>query len=132
MWDLRESVADTEDGWKESVSEMSRVISAIEDLPVRRRPGMISLRMLLEPMSLVAVRAPSSQPTPPTILVPTTPATVTAILVEATFSCRSQMLVKSKKSKISASKSTCLTRASRLLLNIFSDLKVKSVYESPR
>ena len=132
MWDLREGVADTEDGWQESVSEMSRVISAIEDLPVRRRPGMISLRMLLEPMSLVAVRAPSSQPTPPTILVPTTPATVTAILVEATFSCRSQMLVKSKKSKISASKSTCLTRASRLLLNIFSDLKVKSVYESPR
>ena len=132
MWDLREGVADTEDGWQESVSEMSRVISAIEDLPLRRRPGMISLRMLLEPMSLVAVRAPSSQPTPPTILVPTTPATVTAILVEATFSCRSQMLVKSKKSKISASKSTCLTRASRLLLNIFSDLKVKSVYESPR
>ena len=93
---------------------------------------MISLRMLLEPMILVAVKAPSSQPTPPTILVPTTPATVTAMLVDATFSCLSQMLVKSKKSKSSASKSTCLTRASRLLLNIFSDLKVKSVYESPR
>lgn len=87
----------------------------------------MSRRMLLVPMSFVAVKAPSTQPTPPTILVPTTPATVTAILVEATFSCLSQMLAKSKKSHTSASKSTCLTRASRLLRNIFSDLKVKSV-----
>lgn len=132
MWDLGKGVADTENGCGRSVSAMLRMISIAVNLPVRSRPGMMSLRMLLEPISLVAVRAPSSQPTPPTILVPTTPATVTAMLVEATFSCRSQILVKSKKSSSSASKSTCLTRASRLLLNIFSDLKVKSVYESPR
>lgn len=54
------------------------------------------------------------------------------MLVDATFSCLSQMLATSKKSQSSGSNSTCLTKASRLLLNIFSDLKVRSVYESPR
>ena len=102
MWYLGEGVADTEDGWERIVSVMFRVIDVALNLPVRSRPGMMSLRMLLEPMSLAAVKAPSSQPTPPTILVPTTPATVTAMLVDATFSCLSQMLVKSKKSKSSA------------------------------
>ena len=97
------------------------------NVPVAMRPGKISLRKFPEPKTRAAPRAPSSHPTPPTILPPITPATVIAIPVPATFSCRSQSPVTSKKSAISTCVSTWRARTSLFRRNIMSDLNLSAV-----